>query len=57
MKYMAPSGAILKGYVATMNIAKGEHILRDQLRMYIYTSVLIRYAGVRKISGGCLKTT
>lgn len=54
---MAPEGAILKGYVATMNIAKGEHILRDQLRMYIYTSALIRYAGVRKISGGCLKTT
>ncbi len=28
---MAPEGAILKGYVfATMNIAKGEHILRDQ---------------------------
>lgn len=34
---MAPEGAILKGYVfATMNVAQGEHILSDHLRMYIW---------------------
>lgn len=29
MKYMAPEGAILKGYVATMNVARGAHSKRS----------------------------